>query len=382
MRSDRWSHCFGLWVAGVIFCFTACSSPATPPAPPAELPAALIFPQDLTIDVQSILSDTSGSSALRLVGANGQFSNNISQGAELAQSIGGVADDILGNLASLEIPISASTMTYQTSMNSNMGPQGSTIMQHFKIDLAPFDYDNDGVNESCSGNSASTPICFRIWYASTVVGGTPSQGNFSPIMAGVFATYPTTSNPGAGQFKLHISDSFGADPSSSSGDEFFMEMIYDQRDPENKMLEAFGSGNTSLVSSTQDSGQPGSNQCTNITSGHVRVTQVGPDATAIKTIAETSHFTNTDNCPTTDEQYLGQFKEGSDFWIGSVVAEAAEVQNEANFSDVCAQISTGNQTSSTNCSGIGISVDDLDFISTATSNDYNLPNDFPVTPTF
>lgn len=355
----------------------ACSSEVTPPAPPAELPSVLTFPQGLTIDVSSIQGGQASLSTLALVGSGGEFSENISMGAEMVTTIQEVADGILGDLSTLEITIGTTTTTYETSMNSNTGPQGGAITQHFKIDFAPFDYDNDGIDEGCSGHTGTTPICYRIWYVGTAVGATPGSSDFSPVMAGIFDSYPTDDNPGAGRFKLHISENFGSEIADDSNDQFLMGMVYDHRDPENKSTEAFGQGDTSLV----DSGdQQGGTECNLIDDGHVKVTQVGPDATAIKTLLETSHFPVNSNCPQQGnfERYLGRFKEGNNFWIGSIDREPAT----NNFSDVCAEIATGNQTSSTNCTSIGLSLDDLDFMDAATSNDFGLPTDFPATPTF
>ena len=365
------------WCAGVGFLLlAACSGEVTPPAPPAELPSALTFPQGLTIDVSSIQGSQASLSPLALVGSGGTFSQDISMGAEMVTTIQEVADGILSDLSTLEITIGSTTTTYQTSLNSSIGPQGSTITQHFKVDFAPFDYNNDGTNESCSGHTGTTPICFRIWYASTAVGATPSSSDFFPVMAGVFDSSPTDTNPGAGRFKLRISEDFGADNAGAS-EQFLMGMIYDHRDSENKFTEAFGQGDTSLV----DSGdQSEGTECRLIDDGHVKVSQVGPDATATKTVLETSHFPADPNCQEsgTFEQYLGRFKEGNNFWIGSVNREPAG----NDFTDVCAEITTGNQTSSTNCTSIGLSLDDLDFLDTATSSDYGLPTDFPTTPTF
>lgn len=369
---------YNRWFVGMAcLLLSACSGEVTPPAPPAELPSALTFPQGLAIDVSSIQGSTS-LSALALVGSGGQFSENISMAAEMATTIQEVADSILSDLSTLEITIGATTTTFETSMNSNIGPEGSTITQHFKIDFAAFDYDNNGTDESCSGHTGTTPICFRIWYASTAAGSTPTSSDFIRVMAGVFDSYPTDSNPGAGRFKMHIDENFGADNANDPNDEFLMGMVYDHRDSENKFTEAFGSGDTALVDPQGSAGD--SNNCSLIDDGHVKVTQVGPDATAIKTVLETSHFPVNPNCQQqgTFEQYLGRFKEGNNFWIGSVDREPAS----SNFSDVCAEISTGNQTSSTNCTSIGLSLDDLDFMDAATSNDFGLPTDFPTTPTF
>lgn len=371
------------WLAGVGFLLlAACSGEVTPPAPPAELPSALTFPQGLTIDVSSIQGTQTSPSALALVGSGGQFSEDISMAAEMVTTIQKVADSILNGLSTLEITIGSTTTTFKTSMNNNIGPEGSTITQHFKIDFAPFDYDNDGVDEGCSGHTGATPICYRIWYASTAVGATPVSSDFFRVMAGVFDSYPTDDKPGAGRFKMHIDENFGADNADDPNDEFLMGMVYDHRNPENRFTEAFGNGDTALVDPQKHEQGPGgdSDNCGLIDDGHVKVTQVGPDTSAVKTVLETSHFSIDPNCqrPGTFEQYLGRFKEGNNFWIGSVDREPAT----SNFSDVCAEISTGNQTSSTNCTSIGLSLDDLDFLDAATSNDFRLPTDFPATPTF
>lgn len=374
-----------LFILG-LFCLQACDNGVTPPAPPAEIPSALVFPSSIGIDVSTLQLDPSTPSALSilsLVESGGEFSNEISNGANVTDAEIQVIDNILAELDALSIPIGTTVTTYETTESRLDSNDAVEIVSYFRFDFADFDYDGDGQNEGCSGHTGSAPICFRLWNTNQPsTDPSPFSSDFVRLMAGVFTTYPSKDNPGAGRFKFAIRDN--SQGGAIGGEDLLVGVIYDHIDPENKSSEIFGSGDVSVLdeSGSQGTEEEGGGQSDDlggsvILDGHLLITQVGPNATGIKTIKEATHYPDGES-----SQYFGQFKEGDDFWIGSGTFETASELFLSDFNDICARISTGEEVDTTYCTEAGLVTPETNFLPAATEADYDLPEDFPLTPTF
>lgn len=319
-------------------------SPATPPVPPAELPA-LIFPRTVRIDTSKIQSQESASASL--VGSGGTFSEVIAAGADLADATNDLLDAILGAIEDLSITISAATTTFQDTVTDEAGTF------NVKIDFADFDLDDNGADEGCSGHTATLPICFRVWL------------DGERFMAGKFTQYPTETNPGSGEFRIGVNSDVDA-----AGEDLFVASVYDHSNASDKATELFMAG-FQTFDETSDA----------FLAVHIELDQEGADATARKTIN-----VNGDTGPSASQtdhlEYLGRYLENADFWGGSstVVTSGGTT---ASFSDVCAVISTGNEaTDPDSCEDLNIDVGGVAFTDPVTVSDIAFPSDFPSSPTF
>lgn len=119
---------------------------------------------------------------------------------------------------------------------------------------------------------------------------------------------------------------------------------------------------------------------------HSEQAQIGPEATAAKHVSFSQIFHvalqdgDTMDIPI---KYLGQFREGHDFWSGSVLDENSGIWAGGSFTDICAQISTGDGVDESNCAdvgGIDIRVGDTPFVRDAEPSDTAI-TDFPAAPT-
>lgn len=322
-------------------------SPATPPVPPAELPA-LIFPRTVRIDTSKIQSqESSASEGAALVGAGGTFSDIIASGADLADAANEVVEVVLDEFRSLSIELSTTTTTFTGVVSDETGTFD------VKIDFADYDLDGDGGDEGCSGHTAALPVCFRVWL------------DGDRFMAGLFTQYPTETNPGAGEFRVGLNSALTA-----AGEDLLFSAVYNHFDPEDKATELFTAG-TQTADPTSDA----------FLAAHIELTQEGEDATARKTVN-----VNADVGPNafqTDHlEYVGRYLENRDFWSGSAIATTA-AGGSGTFTDVCAVISTGNAASDPDsCEDLDIDVGGIAFTDAVAFSDVQLPDDFPAAPTF
>lgn len=324
-------------------------NPATPPAPPAELPSALRFPSDLGINVDKVASQPSPGALEALVGPGGQYSDIISAAPNLVQTFNQFVKTLLQPVSQSDIPVSTTTTFEFTAL---LG----TLNVDVKLDFADFDLDGDGHTEACAGHTAGLPICYRIWL------------NGQQFMAGLFTKFPTAGNNGAGFFRA-----IGHSPAQGSGGahDVYTGVVYDHEDPMAKSTEFFQRGVLS--------GDPVDQRDPKIPDQHSIVSQDGPDATAKKRLGFSSSEVETSPGVTEPPgQFLEQWREDQDFWSGSFFQEGEPF----NFTDVCAVISTGNAADVVNCQDLGIDVAGIPFIDFLTSDDVSFPADFPVSPTF
>ena len=325
------------------------SNPASPPAPPSELPSALRFPKSVSINVDTVRSE-SGAALKTFVGAGGPLSDEIALGPNRVQKTNELLNAFLGILNQLEIPVSTSTTTFQGSIPDEPG----TI----KIDFASFDADADGTDDHCSGHTAALPICYRIW------------GNFGTL-GGRFDTFPTEASAGLGRFRFRT-----LEPEPT-----FIGIIYDHRDPLAKTSEQF-----TLVLPEDPLLLPEEISSFDDVAFHLShhdlAAQEGPDESAVKTVK-----VSTDAGSGDFSEYVGRWKEGDNFWSGLLdVAGGFETGSVFDLSNpTCARISTGNQTSRVDCINLGIDVGTPvkeGFIDFLTLDDVRFPDNFPDSPTF
>lgn len=317
--------------------FSHCSSAGSPPTAPVELPSTSTFPFPSTIgiSVDKILSEEENGEAfaLRSVGAGGEFSDEITIGAQMGDEVIGELDGALSLFADVNVPIGETAVSYKTTVTDG------NISREIKMDFAAYDLDGDGSDESCSGHTGTLPICFRIWL------------DGDRFMAGVFGKIPTDTSTGAGDFRLVdlLGDSFESESASIAA-------VYDHADLENK--------STDLRSATPFGEDPEYR--------HISLTEVGPAASAAKTLNMTGQQMGT-------VSYLGQWIEDQDYWTGRITIEDFGTSDEVI---PCAQISTGNGADATLCTALALSVDGLPFNELPTEAEVSLPDDFPSSPTF
>lgn len=337
-------------------------NPAAPPAPPAELPAALIFPVP-SIDVSKTTSASASGSLAAFVAPGGRFSEEIVQGSDLATQGDAILGVFLNPLTDLKIPVDPSFSTFEGPVTFT-NHVGETVALNAKIDFSDFDLDGDGVAEGCSGSTsplptgatAPRPVCYRIWVE--------TEEGAQRLMAGVFNQLSLGTNIGAGRYVVNTS----ALPTLFGG--LSLSAMYDHRDPLKKATDLF-------------LGYPGMTGFALF--AHIFITQQGPDESAIKTLIMSNTFV--EDPPLMDSfRSVGRFKEGADFWSGTIQAKGAFTQEGLveSIADVCAQISTGNEVSRLDCVDLGIDVFGVTFVDFATENDVSLPSsaNFPDLPIF
>lgn len=377
-----------------------CSSPASPPGPPAEIPALVVFPASITIDVSSIASTSREAGPAALVGSGGEFSEIIASGGDMARILQeDVLEGFLFPFTQFDIPVGTAVSKFE----GDIAPQGPDVLpQSFKFDFGDFDFDNDGSPEGCTGCTCPLgcapalktcpseaapadlrPVCFRIW-----IQRDPSLP-FERVMAGVFDALPTPDdpetdqdeeNPGKGRFHGGVVHSGEVDGSVAT-DRFLVGVVYDHRvpgRPSDRSTEAF------LIN---DFVQDGVIQFSN--NLHIDVTQTGRIDPAGKeylqeTVRSTERQTGIGDSGIPNDffqQYIGRFRDDADFWNGSVFARDQGIVTR-NVTDVCARISTGNGSPPLNCVDLDIDTTGEAFLGTAEEADVIFSDDFPVLPTF
>lgn len=311
----------------------ACSglNPAAPPAPPAEVPAALRFPGDVGIDISKVDDSASDAAAITVGTPANTQKERFTQSYRAVRLI---LNSVLGPLSEIEIPIGLDVRTFETVFFDDKG-----VIRNLKISFDDFDFNQDGLNEGCSGHTAALPICYRIWV------------NDSPKLAGLFETYPLPENPGKGRFKGSL----------LSDKEGVLGAIYDHRDSENILTELFaGERVNALTGELFDV-------------GHVVATQVGPPATAVKTL--NIAFLNQSDL----ENQVGRFREDRE--LLSLSLESSK-EPDNNFTAACIDLSDTLFVEEAVCEDSGINVRDIDFTDPPTIDDVLLPPDAVLPPPF
>ncbi len=354
---------------GLACVLVSCGSPAGVPAPPVEMPSPIVLkfvePSRLQIDFSTISAAPAAAiDVYEAVGSGGTYSSAIALGAANVDAYFQRLTLLLNGIGSFEIPVSEVTTTFISQVfcgDGGFDTEGTpgTTPCTIKIDFGDFDFNADGVKDGCSGHTAALPICARLWVDDV------------RYLAWVFDTYPDDTIPGVGRFKLF-------EPEEAGG-QLVTAFHYDQRDLENRVHEAFARMTIPQA------------PLVGIGDGHMEIAQIGPAATALKRINSYSTTYGTENgvpMPAYDGSltYLGQYKEGSDYWSGSFAATGVYrgmLALPPDFLNVCAVISTGNAAEVLGiCDDLGISVVDIAVVRPLVDSDISMPPDFPEAPTF
>ncbi|HSA59039.1 MAG TPA: hypothetical protein VLJ37_05070 [bacterium] len=378
-----------------------CPSPGGPPAPPAEIPALVAFPKSVGIDVSRVAGESPSSALVADSAGKAQsgidnFSDLISLGPITFNSFSSLLDDFLGPLSDLEIPVSPTVTTFEGPMTFAPG-----LVAAVKIDFADFDLDGDGASEGCTNCTCPTgcapafsecpteapvsrlkPVCYRIWLRDV------GQTEYVRFLAGRFDRYATRDDPetegseenaGEGRFRMGVEP-----PPTPDGmrNPLALGVLYDHRhdtDPLKKETEFF------ILDRRLDAGgAPVSSD-----EAHALVTQEtpavpAPEGTLRKTVKLDLRKTPDPEDGPGLVQYIGRFRDDLDFWGGTFNLQDIGGVDPKTVSgeDVCARISTGEETADANCTDAGISVTGEGFLRAAAEADSSFPAGFPESPTF
>ncbi len=329
-------------------------NPAGPPAGLAEIPS-LQFPEGLSNEFNVETPASSGSDVAQLkamlkamVMPGDNISDEISRSAENYQNYSQLVDQILEPLHQMLIPRRVDLIHFEDLII--IGDE----LVNVKIDFTPYE------GETCSGNTAELPVCYRIWF------------NDKRALIGVFLkAFPTPENPGAGRFR-------GISPTKYLGlVPFAANVSYDVVDPSNKEAEYYvgipkGPDNPEDPFPFEDVPKDKSEL---LLTAHLLINQMGLDFSALKII-----FGSIENFIFNFEvQDIGRWREDDNFWSGSV--ETTE-PNEPDFQAACALLSSGIVVDQQECIDRSIDVEGLNFIPFVEISDLAFPPDFPPSPTF
>ncbi|HEX5034803.1 MAG TPA: hypothetical protein VFW62_10005 [bacterium] len=372
-----------------------CLSGAGPPAPVAEIPSSVAFPESVGIDV----SQAGGSSGAAMKAAKAKyqatvtdFSDIISLGPIIFNAFNSLLDDFLGPLADLEIPVSPAVRTFEGQMTFEPG-----LVVPVKIDFADFDLDGDGRPEGCTGCTCpigcapevsecpletSTanlrPICYRIWIRDT------GQTEFTRFSAGRIDRYATRDDPeteaneknaGNGAFRLGVE---ATEPDGGSNPlAFGVRYAHrDDQEPQRQETEFF----------VQDRSFNPDGSARSFDNVHALVNQ---SQSGVVDSLEKLVKLDFRSLPDPPEgpglvQYIGGFLDDFDFWSGTFNLQDVEGPDPMQISgeNVCALISTGEATARENCLDLGIDVGGQEFLAPAQESDVAIPAGFPEAPTF
>ncbi len=347
------------------------SNLAAPPAPLAELPNFLTIPSSVEIDTSKTASspgsvmafDQANQANLALMVVKDAVGPGIYGGAiSFAANVSRFAHDHLNSvllpLNAIQIPVEATRHHMDTVIS--IGSVTYTV----HLDFRDFDIDGNGVSEGCSGNTAQLPICVRAWIFDFPL----APGAYTKFFAARFDAFPTESNPGAGQVRGHDLNLF----------QFQVRADYDHVDPENKFTDVFmglifdPDNPTNPDPSGPDTGL--------IARFRAFVSQLGPDATALKTANGTSPDFELSG-PGFRGSGFGRWLEDKDFWLGSFESDdPLFIAPQYHFSNLCALISTGDAAGDQGiCGANGLKISDLDFLPAPVKEDVQF-FDFPAAP--
>lgn len=382
---------------------TACGltapNPAAPPAPPAEIPSALTFPESVNIGFGEPSKEAASLNLVQpLVPIGGEFFDAIQFGFDVNARANDAVQVFLDELNRLEIPVNPVTRTFEVTDRTPDAFFGDDI----KIDFSDFNF--PGKTEACTGCTCPTgcdsacptealeedlkPVCYRIWSNPSF----DSDDAYVPLIAGFMTRLAIEDNPdtpedetnaGNGAFSIRLED---ASSIINTG------AVYEHRNtarPFDKTTDLF---NVPLGKATEAT-------TTRATVNLISSAQKGlPGATNESQVIKTLRFTGSQEVPigATDPdhaiQYIAQFREDADFWSGTLQNNlqsvpldlTAEPPDTENFTDQCAQLSTAIGVEQLTCEDLSISVGEIPFIDVKSSTDpsLNLPVDFPTLPTF
>ncbi|MCE9624126.1 MAG: hypothetical protein K8R69_01540 [Deltaproteobacteria bacterium] len=328
-RSFLFHFIFLLIVAG------CAGNSASVPAPLVEVPTSISFPSSVSIDVDTTTAAQQPSGIKFEVTPVGPFFEEITIGAGVVNLGNSITNAVLGPLSAFEIPTGTDVIAFSCAINEN------ATLKTLQIDFGDYDFDGDGTTEGCSGSTGALPICYRVW-----VGGERRT-------AGVFETeFPTPDQIGQGRFVAAQVDLGTAQIKKARA-------TYDHRNPLDKFTDFF-------VPDDDSSGSDVSGLVP-----HAFARQEGPELTARKTV-------NFSLGPLVNG--ITQWREGRDYWLGTINEFVDVSPNIETFSNQCAQISTQEGVNSNFCVAAGLNLDGLVFPSIGTLQDLEFPAGFPLVP--
>jgi hypothetical protein len=367
----------------------ACSgaNPAAAPAPQIEIPAPAVLKfagyQDLAVDFSTI-SPSGGAQIIKHTNADfpvgSWFLPYIEMGPiEFNQFWDQFFKPALDGIQQLEIPVSTSMTMYSARIDFTTTEEFAWLRgtHDVRLDFTPFDYDNDGVDEPCSGNTGALPICVRFWL------------DEEPFLAGVFDRYLYVNNAkvpdniGAGRFKMRLRDlqGYGA----------LFAYQYAQTPPVvTTTAQAVLAGQTKSIEyffrATPAAGSTPTPFSVlmefSVWDFHTRLIQEGPDGSAFKSLKFDSHAVLLPEAPWNID-YVGQFVEGAtpSRWSGSLVSSCVGCTEDVAFTilDLCASLPQGYVVVPEECNSVGgynIRQGNTDFLAPVQTQDIVCPLDF------
>lgn len=348
------------WIA-LLGSAAACSpNPAAPPAPPAEIPSALVIPSDITIGALELASGEAA--ALKRQGVPANVRDQINNVVGIVEESNFTLDAALVSFKNRPIPVSADLTTFE------LGIPSGALAGTMKIDFRPFDLDGDGAEEACTGctcpvgcapdlTSCPTeapetdlrPICIRIWH------------NDRRFVAGVFDRVPTAENQESGRLLITFLSPLDLEGSLSFVD-------YDRHDPQDKSID--------LASFRKDTGTEFFARLRTVAS------EEGPAASVKKTFRLTDDFFGF----SADSLFQGQvqfFTDEDPMLLESIGSGFFEPIEDVT-PPICASISTAAPIAGDLCGDLGLSLTPGNFPPLPELEDVDLPPfaEFPELPTF
>ncbi len=407
-------HILLFWAVLAILCgCVGLPSPATAPAPLAELPASLQFPDDIGVETDELavaggsLKFSGSATGLdyiknEVLPIGGEFFEAITFGFTFNQGVDDAVAAILSDLSVLEIPFNPVTVFYEVP-----GPIGGIFLGNgVKIDFSDYDFFGTGTTLGCTGCTCPTgcdsvcpsqapiadlrPVCFRIWADRN------GDGEFIRLMAGFFeqlsieddpGTPENEKNPGVGTYRVRLED-----PPSGGDPPFLVTHFgadYNHRDfakPLDKSTEYFLSVAFAPMVSFPDA-----------TISTVKIEQQAlPGATSEAQLAKTLRQSVKQEVYSDPEfdstfRYIARYRTDRNFWSGTFLDSLVEPGMAFappppidDFTAECAQLSTAIGVDQGTCVDEGIDVSSVPFLDLITTSDprVNLPTDFPSIPTF
>lgn len=283
-------------------------------------------------------------------GAAGTVAGSVSQAAGFSQELDQVLAIFAKPIDALQIPLSAGVKTHAAKITVGSGSKATQAT--IKLDFADFDADGDGKQDGCSGHTGALPVCLRVWI------------DGARYLAGRLDLHPGPQSAGVGRLMVVKVPSL---PGGEAG--MTVAVVYDHRKPDQRSTELFWG-------SPADDPKLGKWA----TIRHLRLAQLGPAATAVKTINMHDVMPSQAGAAL---QYLGRYREDGKLWYGTVQALGIFAQLGLKaFGLTCVDLTSGATVDPKQCNAAGVAFNNLAVVKAGTDADLTLPAGFPASPTF